>query len=217
MSDFSIRTTYKPGEGYFGYLPGSDKPAMRWGREFRAMMAEKAAQRKAEEAAAEPFTRAELTQEDIKELAAKYAPDNMTQEEYDAFLDDLIEKGVMEKKDLDYIDYRGDLIPNGQFICVGQLDLSGADSLNNLGDPFKGCICSYAWTGPRGQRPTFLGVSASRPSSSDVLAWAKEMSLWKPHGPASTLLDAENRRNDIYTVLADALDAMQRQRIKDRL
>lgn len=202
-------TTYVPGQGYFGYLPGSDKPAMRWGREFRAMMAEKAAQekRKAEEAAAEPFTRAELTQEDIKELAAKYAPDDMTQEEYDAFLDNLIEKGVLEKEDLKYIDYRGDLIPNGQLICVGSAD----PSLWEMG---AASSVSPHWTGDF--RPSYTDLDA-RPDSANVLAWAKEISLWKPHGPSGSLSDAANRRYDIYTTLAKALDAMQRQRIKDRL
>lgn len=202
-------TTYVPGQGYFGYLPGSDKPAMRWGDEFWAMMKEKAAQekRKADEATAEPFTRAELTQEDIKELAAKYAPDNMTQEAYDAFLDNLIEKGVLEKEDLKYIDYRGDLIPNGQFVSLGSADPS-------LWENGGGFISVSSWTGD--SRPLY-GLLDARPDTTNVLAWAKEISLWKPHGPSGSLSDAANRRYDIYTTLATALDAMQRQRIKSGL
>ena len=211
MSDFSIRTTYKPGEGYFGYLPGSDKPAMRWGHEFRAMMAERARaaqeQRKAEEAAAEPFTRAELTQEDIKELAAKYAPDNMTQEEYDAFLGDLIEKGVMEKEDLKYIDYRGELIPNGQFVSLGSADPS-------LWENGGGFISASSWTGD--SCPSYAALDV-RPDTTNVLAWAKEMSLWKLVGSPNPALDANNRRYGIFNTLADTLGAMQRQRMKDRL
>lgn len=114
---------------------------------------------------------------------------------------------------MNYIDYRGDLIPNGQYICVGQVDLLGDGGPGNFADCFKDCICSSIWTGQGGRPSLFDFASLTRPTNSNVLAWAREASLWKPEGPASILLDAENRRKEIYTVLADALDAMQRQRL----
>ena len=57
--------------------------------DFEALMKEVQAareKREAQEGNKEAFTRAELTEEDIKELATQYDPDNMTQEEYDSFL-----------------------------------------------------------------------------------------------------------------------------------
>lgn len=173
--------------------------------DYAALMVQaRAAQvkREAEEASKGKFIRAELTDEDIKELASKYAPTNMSQKEYDSFLDDLIEKGVLEKEDLKYIEYRGDLVPNGEYVCVGKIDFF-ADN------PFEGAICAQTWTGASGSVPSI----SWRPENSDVLSWAKNMSLWKPHGNPSSLLDAENRRYDIFTVLADTLDAMRRQRM----
>lgn len=206
---------YIPGFG-FSVTKTKDQSLGSPEADFAALMGEvRAAQekRKAEEEANGPFIRAELAQEDIRELATRYDPDNMTQEEYDSFLDDLIERGVLGKKDLNYIDYRGDLIPNGQYICVGQVDLLGDGGPGNFADCFKDCICSSIWTGQGGRPSLFDFASLTRPTNSNVLAWAREASLWKPEGPASILLDAENRRKEIYTVLADALDAMQRQRL----
>lgn len=177
--------------------------------DFAALMEEVQAareKRKAEEQANGPFTRAELTQEDVKELAAHYDPDNMTQEEYDSFLDDLIEKGVLEKDDLKYIDYRGDAVPFGALVCVSNWDW---DLLEN--GPMKGGMGgTFSWTGASGSAPTV----SYRPSDGNALVWAKRMSLWKPSSGTAGWLEVENRRNDIFTVLADALDAMQRQRIK---
>ena len=198
---------YIPGAG-FGAYKTKDQSLGSAEADFAALMEEVQAAREKQQAEAdskEVFTRAELTKADIKELAAQYDPDNMTQEEYDSFLEDLIERGVLEKEDLKYIDYRGDLIPNGELVCVGTWDMSEG------GDPFQG-ICSFTWTGASGLRPTFLPLSSYRPTNSNVLAWAKELSLWKPTGTNITLLAANNRRNDIFTVLASTLDSMQRQR-----
>lgn len=46
----------------------------------------------------------ELTEEQKKELASKYDPEDMTQEEYDAFIDDLCNYGVLTKTDKYYVD-----------------------------------------------------------------------------------------------------------------
>lgn len=172
--------------------------------------------RKAEEEAKGVFTRAELTDEDIKKLATQYDPDNMTQEEYDSFLDNLIDRGVLEKEDLNYIDYRGDRIPLGSAIVVGRWDFLTDGPMTNAGiSHWNGN--SFTWTGASWLRPNSPSVSSYRPTDANVLAWAKELSLWKPVGNPNPALDANNRRYDIFNVLADALDAMQRQRVKDGL
>lgn len=40
-----------------------------------------------------------LSAEELSDLSKKYSPDHMTQEQYDAFLDELEEKGVLSKDD----------------------------------------------------------------------------------------------------------------------
>ncbi len=172
--------------------------------DFAALMKEVQAareKRNAEDTSNGQFTRAELTEEDIKELTSRYDPTNMTQKEWDSFLDALIEKGILGKQDLNYIDYRGDLIPNGELVCVGHWDI--------LEDgPLKDCWGgALTWTGSSAA-PTI----SYRPADANVLAWAKEMSLWKPSEGTEHWLGAANRRDDIFTVLANTLDAMQRQR-----
>lgn len=92
-------TTYTPGEGYTGYLPGSDQPVLRWGREYNKLMFQRAKEYAANHVE-EPFTRRELTTEELAEFAAKlsgkYNPRKMTQEDYDSFLDDLMAEGLCQ-------------------------------------------------------------------------------------------------------------------------
>lgn len=48
---------------------------------------------------AETAVRTELSDQEIAELAGRYNPNNMSQGQYDAFLDDLIEKGALSRFD----------------------------------------------------------------------------------------------------------------------
>ena len=68
-----------------------------YGKEFLAEMRAKAAAEAAEAAAkaanTAPVPRKKLTTDDIAELASKYDPKHMSQEEYDAFLEDMVERG----------------------------------------------------------------------------------------------------------------------------
>lgn len=48
-----------------------------------------------------------LTKDDIAALAAQYNPGKMSQEEYDAFLEDLVERGVLSKQELVRLGYKG--------------------------------------------------------------------------------------------------------------
>lgn len=50
-------------------------------------------------------TSVRLTDEQLKHLTAAYDPENMTREEYQAFVDDLCEYGVLNEEDKDYICY----------------------------------------------------------------------------------------------------------------
>lgn len=55
----------------------------------------------------EPTTRKKLTDREFAELADKYDPRNMTQDQYDAFLDELVEKGVLTRGDTTWLGYNG--------------------------------------------------------------------------------------------------------------
>ena len=51
-----------------------------------------------------------LTKAQLEHLSASYDPREMTREEYQAFIDDLCEYGVLDEADKDYISYSG-LVP----------------------------------------------------------------------------------------------------------
>ena len=48
-----------------------------------------------------------LTDEQIESLAQQYDPQNMSYSEYEAFLDTLVQFGVLPQKELNYLEYRG--------------------------------------------------------------------------------------------------------------
>lgn len=56
---------------------------------------------------AETSIRRELSAEEIAELADKYNVHNMTQAQYDAFLDELVEKGALTRADTTWLGYHG--------------------------------------------------------------------------------------------------------------
>lgn len=192
---------YIPGLG-FSVSKTKDQSLGSAEADFAALLEEVRAAREKRQTEAGPqkdVTRRPLSELDIKELAARYDPTNMTQKEYDSLLEDLIGKGALTKGDMSYLDYRGDLVPNGELVCVGHWDI--------LKDgPLRGSMGSaLVWTGSTPPAPAI----SYRPTGANVLAWAKEMSLWKPVGASNSLLDANNRRHDIFCVLADTLSAMQ--------
>ncbi len=65
-------------------------------------------------------TSVRLTDVQLEHLSASYDPREMTREEYQAFIDDLCEYGVLDEADKDYISYSG-LVPIdfSEPICTG--------------------------------------------------------------------------------------------------
>ena len=115
--------TYIPGSGYTGYLHG--QLAGRWGEnQFEEMMEWK--RQYAPKTEPDPskapgkydsndtFERRELTKAELNELATrlaeKYDPINMTQEEYDSFLDDLVAEGILSRNQLGQLGYHGTFV-----------------------------------------------------------------------------------------------------------
>lgn len=64
----------------------------------------------------EYFQRATLTSEDISDLAAKYGK-NMSDEQYDAFLEELVDRGVLTNDEIWYLGYKGCIIYPAGNLC----------------------------------------------------------------------------------------------------
>ena len=196
-------TTYTPGEGYTGYLPGSDKPALRGGAEFWAQVRETAKQNAANKVE-EPFTRKELTRAELAEFAAglseKYDPRSMTQEDYDSFLEDLMVEGLLSKDEVVTLGYKGAVV------------IGTADSLMEDGAayPSFGGSCSVdnktLESNPYYNR--YGLVSSLQDTNGDALAYAVLMSLWKNPSGSAGYLDLFEKQNTGYTIMADVLGAV---------
>lgn len=85
------------------------KAGIYWGKEFEEKLRSTIAQTAAEqpEAVKNAPPRAKLTDNDVKELASKYNPSSMTRDEYDSFLEDLVDKGVLTHQEIQYMGYKG--------------------------------------------------------------------------------------------------------------
>ena len=57
--------------------------------------------------AASPAARTKLSGPDLAGLSGRYDPHDMTQEQYDAFLDELVEKGALTREDVSWLGYHG--------------------------------------------------------------------------------------------------------------
>ena len=80
------------------------KAGIYWGKEFEEKLRSTIAQ---PEAVKNAPPRAKLTDNDVKELASKYNPSSMTRDEYDSFLEDLVDKGVLTHQEIQYMGYKG--------------------------------------------------------------------------------------------------------------
>lgn len=67
-----------------------------------------------------PDARPDISDDLIRRWAEKYDPENMTQEEYQAFIDDLISAGVLQQSDKSYVRYDPNLVAVGSvFDTIG--------------------------------------------------------------------------------------------------
>lgn len=202
----SMRVTYTPGYGYAGYLPGSDKPVIRYGKEFVESMMELAKQKQQEAQStnnpADSFNRKKLTKSELAELtadlAAKYDPSNMTQEEYDSLLDDLVEEGILSRNELGPMGYHG-------FIVVGSLAEGGTGASGGT----LSVDTATLHNNPFYQR---YGLAFSlSDTDGNALAYAKLMALLKPtSGITAGWLTFAEKRQSSFQALADVLEAMQK-------
>ena len=206
--------TYIPGSGYTGYLDG--QLAGRWGEDqFEEMLEWK--RQYAPTAEPDPsrapgkydpndtFERRELTKQELNKLAArlagKYDPSHMTQEEYDSFLDDLVEEGILSRNQLGQLGYHGLVV----------LGCSLADVKSGWGG-----FCSYSknimtvHNDPFYQRYGYIGSLSD--AKGNALAYATMMSWIYPGSGSASFRDYIAKQQSNYEAMANVLEAMQRQR-----
>lgn len=197
--------SYTPGYGYAGYLPGRDKPVIRYGKEFTEAMIELEKQREQEKQAAGPmdsFNRRELNRSELAELtsklAAKYDPSNMTQEEYDSLLDDLVKEGLLSKDELGLLGYNGKVVCGFSFaeLAAGTGGTLSVDTATLHRNPFY-------------QR---YGLASSlSDTNGNALAYAKLMALMTPtSGITAGWLNFAEKRQSSFQALASVLEAIQK-------
>lgn len=165
--------------------------------EYRPQVQQAAERRTADQADSAPARRTP-SREDLAELAAKYNPRRMTQAEYDSFLENLVDKGILSKGDLDHLGYRGMVVlgPESEgaysWGVTSRWDVSGM-SLSQL----------------RG----FTGVASLADAGGDALTMARLLACQKPCAATSPeALAFAQESADAYRALAEALEAVQARR-----
>lgn len=210
---YECLTIYRPGHGYTGYLKG--KIAGQWGEDQFEEMLEWERQyipkRESDPSKApgkydpnDTFERRELTKPQLNELAArlarKYDPCNMTQEEYDSFLDDLVEEGILSRNQLGQLGYHG-------MVVLG----CSLEDLTSWGGS-----CSYSkdimtiHNDPFYQRYGYIRSLSD--AKGNALAYATMMSWLYPGSGSASFLDYIEKQQSNYAAMTAVLQAMQRQR-----
>ena len=159
--------------------------------DFAAMMERAQAAREARERSEAGFSRRELTGEELGELAEKYDPNSMTQEEYDALLEELVEKGVLKKSELTSLGYRG-----MGMVLLGQVDSGSFHDIESWRNSLKWAVRSN--TIP-------ADVSSLDDFDGNALAMAKLFSRWEPAVESNAFLA---QRYDASTALLDIMKAI---------
>ena len=208
--------TYIPGSGYTGYLNG--KVAKRWGEDCIEEVKEWERQFAPEKPEADPskapgkydsndtFERRELTKDELKELATrlaeKYDPSNMTQEEYDSFLDDLVDEGILSRNQLGQLGYHGTFVlgslKDATIGEMGGIYMRSEDIMTHHNNPY---YQRYGYA---------MSLSDTK---GDALAYASLMSILYPgKGNSAYFQNYGEKRQSNFEAMANVLEAMQRQR-----
>lgn len=159
--------------------------------DFAAMMERAQAAREARERSEAGFSRRELTGEELGELAEKYDPNSMTQEEYDALLEELVEKGVLKKSELTSLGYRG-----MGMVLLGQVDSGSFHDIESWRNSLK-------WAVRSNMIPA--DVSSLGDFDGNALAMVKLFSRWEPAVESNAFLA---QRYDASTALLNIMKAI---------
>lgn len=213
VSNQQYLLTYIPGSGYTGYLNGqvagrwgedSFEEMLEWKRQYAPVTEPDPSKAPGRYDPNDTFERRELTRQELKELAArlagKYDPSRMTQEEYDSFLDDLVEEGILSRNQLGQLGYHG-------LVVLGC-------SLENLTS--WGGSCSYSkdimalHNDPFYQRYGYINSLSD--AKGNALAYATMMSWLYPGSGSTSFRDYIAKQQSNYEAMAEVLQAMQRHR-----
>ena len=136
-------------------------------------------------------TRAVLTDTEIAVLRNKYDVRNMSDEQYDAFLDDLEDMGVISQWEKELLGYNGNVV-------VAYEDENGETVYSDPG--------FWAAVLPEGSsRPAFRREEAD----GDLLKWVSDrLSFWKPVGATEEQRKAQQQDLELFEVLSGVLSRM---------
>ena len=212
----NVSSSYANRSGYIGFLPGFKE--IRWGKDLWAGQVDKASEQNAADKTEtdlapnapgrydpnDTFERREMTQSQHNEIAArlaeKYDPSNMTQEEYDSFLDDLVEEGILSKNQLGQLGYHGMMVVGSLAEGGTGMNYFGASVADSNNPDWSTYFSRYGF------------AFTLQDTKGDALAYAKLMSLWKPAAGPDGWLNFAEKQCDSFSVMANILEAMQCQR-----
>lgn len=150
----------------------------------------------------EPFTRKELTKEELAEFVAglskKYNPRKMTQEDYDSFLDDLMAEGLLSKDEVKALGYHGLVVMDAKYALTedGKMCCYGASTYDTENPDWKTYVSQYGYP------------SSLRDTNGDALAYAMAMSLQRASSGTAGFIDFNEKRQNSYAIMAGVLKAM---------
>lgn len=199
--------TYIPGYGYDGYLEGGKakhwgedqfEEMLEWKRQYIPKTEPDPSKAPGKYDPNDTFERRELTKKERNELAVrlarKYDPCHMTQEEYDSFLDELVEEGLLSENQLGLLGYHGCMV-------LGTLDDMksgwGSVSITSASDRSNPFYQRYGY------------VNSLSDANGNALAYATVMSLMHPAGGSAGWLNYAGKKQSNYETMADILQAMQ--------
>lgn len=137
-------------------------------------------------------SRPRLSDDEIGQLANKYDFRHMDQQSYDAFLDEMVEKGVLTRDETKWFGYGGTV----ETVEADRQVVLGKQAGEN------GVFFNFAYS----QHTPFLEDGAE--GSGDMFAWMKEMQRYSdgwPEGASQEVKDRAVQRCEMYSILNDIL------------
>lgn len=129
-------------------------------------------------------SRSKLTDSEINELARKYDFQHMTQETYDAFLDDLVNKGLLTRAETGYFGYGGEIRLETIDSKIAVVSVAGRENKYSQYTPFLGD-----------------GVYGN----GDMVAWLAEMMESTEYTVYPEAFGRERQRCEMYGALYDVV------------